>query len=70
MKKILIINGHPNPSSFNFALADIYKKGAIQSKAQVENHNYSRIKIQSKPPIWLSKTNRIRAGSPGRLGEN
>lgn len=36
MKKILIINGHPNPSSFNFAIADSYKKGAIQSNTQVE----------------------------------
>ncbi|MFG4005275.1 NAD(P)H-dependent oxidoreductase [Flavobacterium aquidurense] len=36
MKKILIINGHPNSSSFNFALTDSYKKGAIQSNAQVE----------------------------------
>ncbi|KQO24776.1 NADPH-quinone reductase [Flavobacterium sp. Leaf82] len=36
MKKILVINGHPNPSSFNFGLAESYLKGAIQSKAQVE----------------------------------
>lgn len=36
MKKILIINGHPNPSSFNFALAEAYKNGAIDSKAIVE----------------------------------
>jgi NAD(P)H dehydrogenase (quinone) len=36
MKKILIINGHPNPSSFNFGIAEIYKKGVIQSGAAVE----------------------------------
>lgn len=35
MKKILIINGHPNPFSFNFALAEAYKNGAIDSKAIV-----------------------------------
>jgi NAD(P)H dehydrogenase (quinone) len=35
MKKILIINGHPNNNSFNFALADSYRKGAIQSGADV-----------------------------------
>ena len=29
MKKILIINGHPNKESFNFALAEAYKKGAV-----------------------------------------
>jgi NAD(P)H dehydrogenase (quinone) len=36
MKKILIINGHPNPESFNFAIADSYQKGAIASGAQIE----------------------------------
>ena len=36
MKKILIINGHPNPSSFNFGIADSYQKGAVASGAQVE----------------------------------
>lgn len=36
MKKILIINGHPNPESFNFGLAESYKNGAIASGAQVE----------------------------------
>jgi NAD(P)H dehydrogenase (quinone) len=35
MKKILIIKGHPNNQSFNFALADAYKKGAIQAGADV-----------------------------------
>ncbi|OXA94001.1 NADPH:quinone reductase [Flavobacterium oncorhynchi] len=36
MKKILIINGHPNPDSFNFAIAAEYKKGASASGAIVE----------------------------------
>lgn len=36
MKKILIINGHPNPSSFNFGIAESYLKGAIASGAKVE----------------------------------
>lgn len=36
MKNILIINGHPNPSSYNFALAESYKKGALEAKANVE----------------------------------
>ncbi|WP_299255355.1 NAD(P)H-dependent oxidoreductase [uncultured Cytophaga sp.] len=31
MKKILIINGHPNKNSFNSSIANAYKKGAIQS---------------------------------------
>ena len=36
MKKILIIYGHPDKESFNFALADAYKKGALQSGAEVK----------------------------------
>ena len=36
MKKILIINGHPNPSSFNFGIAESYLKGAVASGAEVE----------------------------------
>lgn len=36
MKNILIINGHPNKDSFNFALAKAYKKGAMSSGAVVK----------------------------------
>lgn len=36
MKKILIINGHPNKASFNFGLANAYKAGALKSGAIVE----------------------------------
>lgn len=36
MKKILIINGHPDAESFNAALAEAYKKGAIESGAEVK----------------------------------
>lgn len=36
MKKILIINGHPNPDSFNFAIANEYQKGALASGAIIE----------------------------------
>lgn len=34
-KKILIISGHPDKESFNFGLSDAYKKGAINSNAEV-----------------------------------
>jgi NAD(P)H-dependent FMN reductase len=33
MKKILIINGHPDKESFCFALAESYKKGADSTGA-------------------------------------
>ncbi len=36
MKKILIINGHPNPDSFNYGLVESYKKGAMNSKAEIK----------------------------------
>jgi NAD(P)H dehydrogenase (quinone) len=33
MKKILVINGHPDKESFCFALAESYKKGSMKSGA-------------------------------------
>ena len=42
---ILIINGHPDAESFNFALAAAYKKGAIQSGAQVREINIRELKF-------------------------
>ncbi|MFK7923779.1 MAG: NAD(P)H-dependent oxidoreductase [Bacteroidia bacterium] len=35
MKNILIINGHPNPDSYNYALAEAYQKGAQEAAANV-----------------------------------
>lgn len=35
MKKIAIINGHPNKNSFNFGIAEAYKAGAAESGAEV-----------------------------------
>ena len=39
MKKILIINGHPDKESFNWALAESYRVGAIMADAEVETIN-------------------------------
>jgi len=36
VKKILVINGHPNSDSFNFGLFDAYKMGAVQSGAEIK----------------------------------
>ena len=36
MKKILLIIGHPDEESFNFALATAYKKGATDSGAEIK----------------------------------
>lgn len=39
MKKILIINGHPDAESFNAALSNAYKKGAESTGAQIKEIN-------------------------------
>jgi len=39
MKNILIINGHPDRESFNWALAKSYTKGAIMAEANVKTLN-------------------------------
>ncbi|AZA99503.1 flavodoxin family protein [Chryseobacterium joostei] len=36
MKKIAIINGHPNKESFNFGVASAYKEGAVKSGAEIK----------------------------------
>lgn len=40
---ILIINGHPDKESYNFALAAAYKKGALKSKAEVQEINIGEL---------------------------
>lgn len=39
MKKILIINGHPDKESFNFGLADAYKAGVQKAGAEIKQIN-------------------------------
>lgn len=36
MKKIVIINGHPNKDSFNFGIAKAYKEGALNAGTEVK----------------------------------
>jgi NAD(P)H dehydrogenase (quinone) len=36
MKKVLIINGHPDPESYGAALAEAYQLGAVNSGAEVK----------------------------------
>ncbi|WP_264524551.1 NAD(P)H-dependent oxidoreductase [Flavobacterium sp. N502536] len=43
MKNILIINGHPNPSSFNFAIAESYLKGVLASKTEVDKITIAKL---------------------------
>ncbi|WP_298263420.1 NAD(P)H-dependent oxidoreductase [uncultured Lutibacter sp.] len=39
MKKILVINGHPDKESYNYALSNSYIKGALTTKATVKTIN-------------------------------
>lgn len=41
--KILIINGHPDKESYNYALAASYKKGAIESGAEFQEINIGEL---------------------------
>ncbi|MEM6806781.1 MAG: NAD(P)H-dependent oxidoreductase [Bacteroidota bacterium] len=43
MKKILIINGHPDRESYNFALAQAYQKGVEKSGAEHKTLNISEL---------------------------
>lgn len=55
MKKIVIINGHPNPGSFNYALAAAYKKGAVTSGAQVTEINIGELNFNPNLAYGYSK---------------
>ncbi len=43
MKNILILNGHPNPEAYNYALAAAYRRGAEQASAQVKQINIAEL---------------------------
>ena len=43
MKKILIINGHPDPESYNYALSESYKIGAEASGAEIKEINIAAL---------------------------
>lgn len=45
MKHILIINGHPDKQSFNYALAEAYKKGAKTTNAHITQLNIAELEF-------------------------
>lgn len=45
MKKILIINGHPDKKSFCYAIHNSYKKGVLNSNAILKEINISDLKF-------------------------
>jgi len=42
-KHILIINGHPHKESFNHALAQAYKQGALEAQAEIREINIGEL---------------------------
>lgn len=61
MKKILIINGHPNLSSFNFAIAESYLKGAIASGAEVDTITIAELKFNPNLQFGYHKRTELEA---------
>lgn len=57
MTKILIINGHPNKESFNYALAGAYQDGAIKSGASVSVIHVGE--LQFNPNLQFGYTKRM-----------
>lgn len=45
MKRILIINGHPDKESFNFSLSDAYERGAKKSAAEIRKINIRELEF-------------------------
>jgi len=43
MKKILLINGHPNTDSFCYSLTDAYKKGALSTGAKIRQTDIANL---------------------------
>lgn len=45
MKQVLIINGHPDKESFNYALSDAYKKGANKTNSVISQINIAELEF-------------------------
>lgn len=43
IKKIVIINGHPNKESLNFGFAEAYKKGALENNFEIQEITISNL---------------------------
>ena len=55
MKKVLIINGHPNKESYVHALAESYTNGVLTTDAIVETINIGELDFQSNLSYGYSK---------------
>ncbi|MDN3692064.1 NAD(P)H-dependent oxidoreductase [Chryseobacterium tructae] len=55
MKKIAIINGHPNKESFNFGIAEAYKNGALEAGAEVKEITIAELDFNSNLQFGYQK---------------
>lgn len=55
MKKIVIINGHPNLDALNFALVKAYMAGALQSGAEVRHITIADLEFNPNLKFGYSK---------------
>lgn len=55
MKKIAIINGHPNKESFNFGIAEAYKSGALEAGAEVKEITIAELDFNSNLQFGYQK---------------
>ncbi len=58
-KKILIINGHPNKESLNYAFVESYKKGAQQSNAEVKDISIASLKFNPNLEFGYQKRTQL-----------
>lgn len=61
MKKILIIDGHPNKDSLNFALAESYMKGAKSRNPQVKKIRIADLKFNPNLEYGYQKRTELEA---------
>ena len=67
MKKILIINGHPDPESYCYAIHNVYKKGVLQSNAELKEINVGE--LQFNPNLELGVPERVLEGDVSLKGK-
>ena len=59
IKKILVINGHPNKDAFNFGITTAYKKGAENSEAEVREIIIADLKFNPNLQFGYQKRNEL-----------
>lgn len=60
-KKILIINGHPDKESFNYALSEAYRNGATKSDAEIKEIRISELDFNPNLEFGYRKRTELEA---------